>query len=146
MPGPILLVEDNPIDAKLALHALSQPDFSHEVMHVTDGIEALDYLQCCGRYANRPPGAPAMIFLDLHLPRLNGFDLLNVLQQDPQLAEIPVVIISASPDQHDIVRSLTNGAKDYVVKLTEISRFMRDMKAAGSRWAWPTRTPASDAP
>jgi len=143
MPRPILLVENNPSDAEIVRRALAELPQAPEVVHVTDGVEAFDFLLRRGRFADRGPGVPSMVFLELQLPRLDGSEVLKLIRGNPQFADVPVVVVSASLDQHDIVGSLANGANDYIVKLTEISHFVRDLKAAVSRWAWPERTPAS---
>ncbi len=141
MRRPILLVENDPVDAQIVLRALAELPQAPEVVHVTDGVEAFDFLLCRGRFADRRPDVPSMVFLELQLPRIDGSELLKLIRRDPQFADMPVVVVSDSPDQSDIVGSLANGANDYVVKLTEISHFVRDLKAAGSRWAWPERSP-----
>jgi len=146
MPRPILLVENDLVDAQIVLRALAELPQSPEVVHVSDGAEALDFLLRQGRFADRNPGVPSMIFLELQLPRIDGSELLKLIRRDPQFADVPIVMVSASLDQQDIVGSLANGANDYVVKLAEISHFIRELKAAGSRWAWPDRSPSGPVP
>ena len=116
MLEPILLVEDNPKDLELTLLALEKCHLANEVVTVRDGAEALDYLFRRGDYAARPPGNPALILLDVKLPKVDGIEVLQQMRTDEGLRAIPVVMLTTSSEEQDILRSYEFGANAYVVK------------------------------
>src|SRR5271169_3991209 len=110
----ILLVEDNPRDAELTLHVLKQKETSHAVHTVRDGEEALDFLFCRGRYASRTfESPPRLVLLDVKLPKVNGLEVLQKVKDDPRTRAIPVVILTSSREERDLIAAYQNGANSY---------------------------------
>lgn len=121
----ILLVEDNPDDEILALRALRANRVEHEVIVVRDGVEALDYLHCRGRYAGRDRrDVPGLILLDLKLPRIDGLEVLRRIRADEAFVLIPVVILTSSDEERDLIESYELGANSYVRKPMEFVQFV----------------------
>src|SRR5947209_6450658 len=116
MLKPILLVEDSPNDLELTLIALERSQLANEVVVVRDGAEALDYLLCRGTYRDRPHGNPAVVLLDLKLPKVDGIEVLERIRTTPDLQRLPVVILTSSREEKDLVRSYNLGVNAYVVK------------------------------
>lgn len=132
---PILLVEDNPKDLELTLIALERSRLANEVVTTRDGVEALDYLRCEGSFAGRPSGNPAVVLLDLKLPKLDGLQVLEQIKRDPALQPIPVVILTSSSEERDLLRSYTLGANAYVVKPVGFDNFITAVQDLGGFWA-----------
>jgi CheY-like chemotaxis protein len=130
----ILLVEDNPADAELAMHGLSDYRLANEVLHVRDGVEALDYLYRRGPFADRPEGLPALVLLDLKMPRIDGTEVLRQLKADPDMQKIPVVVMTSSREDADLLRTYALGANAYVVKPVKFHEFVDAVKQVGSFW------------
>ena len=135
MLKPILLVEDNPKDVELSLVALSKTQLANEVVVVRDGVEALDYLRCTGDFAGRAQGNPAVVLLDLKLPKIDGLQVLEQVKRDPDLQSIPVVILTASREEKDLLRSYKNGVNAYVVKPVSFKEFITAIQELGVFWA-----------
>lgn len=135
MLEPILLVEDNPKDLELTLLALGKTNLANEVVTVRDGAEALDYLLRLGAYAGRPPGNPALILLDVKLPKLDGIEVLERIRADAGLRAIPVVMLTTSSEEQDVLRSYKHGANAYVVKPVVFKDFLEAVQAIGAFWA-----------
>jgi CheY-like chemotaxis protein len=131
----ILLAEDNPNDVELTLAAFSEHNLANEVFVVSDGEEALDYLYQRGRYKDRPNGNPAVILLDLKMPKVNGLEVLRTIKQDEKLKKIPVVMLTSSREEPDLVRSYQLGVNAYVVKPVGFQSFMDAVKQIGVFWA-----------
>ena len=131
----ILLAEDNPLDAELALDALREARLANPVAHAVDGADALDWLRREGAHAGRPQGAPAVGLLDRKMPRMDGLEVLRVMREDPALRHIPVVILSSSREESDLVRSWDLGVNAYVVKPVDVSQFFSAVQALGHFWA-----------
>ncbi len=131
----ILLVEDNRNDVELTLTALGEYHLANAVDVVSDGVDALDYLHRRGSYSQRPPGMPAVVLLDLKLPRLGGLELLQIIKEDPELQMIPTVILSSSQEEQDLVKSYRLGVNAYIVKPMDFDSFMQAVKTLGSFWA-----------
>jgi CheY-like chemotaxis protein len=131
----VLLVEDSENDAALALAVFEETDLANEVMVVRDGQEALDYLHRQGAYADRPAGHPAVVLLDLKLPRLDGFQVLERIKGDAALRAVPVVMLTSSGLESDLARSYGLGANAYVVKPVSFPEFTSALKALGLFWA-----------
>jgi len=131
----ILLVEDNPNDAELSLEALSEHNLANEVSWVKDGAEALDYLYHRGAYAGRTGNNPALILLDLKLPKVDGLEVLQTIKQDDTLKIIPVVVLTSSREESDLVTSYQLGVNAYVVKPVNFPDFMQAVKQLGIFWA-----------
>jgi CheY-like chemotaxis protein len=137
----ILLVEDSPRDAEIALRGLGEYNLANEVTHLRDGVEALDYLYQRGEYASRPSGQPALIMLDLKMPRLDGMDVLRTVKGDPALKTIPVVVMTSSREEPDLERAYELGANAYVVKPVKFKEFIDAVKQVGSFWALVNEPP-----
>ena len=111
---PILLVEDNPKDAELTMAALARCQLLNDVTHVRDGVEALEYLRCQGRYAGAMHGGPVVVLLDLKLPKLNGLEVLKEIRTDAALSSTPVVMLTSSREEQDLIRSYELGVNECV--------------------------------
>lgn len=131
----ILLVDDSARDREMALEALASHNLANVVVPLRDGVEALDYLQRRGDFAARPEGQPVVILLDLKMPRLDGLEVLRVLKGDPALRAIPVVIMTSSREESDLVRSYELGANAYVVKPVRFQDFIEAVRQLGAFWA-----------
>ena len=148
MTRHILLVEDNPTDEKLTLRAFLKSGIANEMVVVRDGAEALEYVFCTGRHAAREAAAgPALILLDLSLPKVNGLEVLKKIRTDDRTKLIPVVVLTSSKEDEDIVRSYSLGANAYVRKPLAFPEFAEAAKAVGMFWLMlnelpPQRTPS----
>jgi CheY-like chemotaxis protein len=131
----ILLAEDNPEDVELTLAALSEHQLANEVVAVRDGSEALDYLRRRGAHAARPEGHPAVVLLDVKMPRVDGLEVLRQLKADAALRSIPVVMLTSSREESDLVESYRLGVNAYVVKPVEFREFIEAVKNLGLFWA-----------
>jgi len=131
----ILLAEDNPEDVELTLAALSEHQLVNEVVVVRDGAEALDYLFRRGAYAARPGGQPAVVLLDVKMPRVDGLEVLRQIKADPALRIIPVVMLTSSREERDLVESYRLGVNAYVVKPVDFKEFIGAVKNLGLFWA-----------
>ena len=131
---PILLAEDNPRDAELALAAMEEEHIADKVVLCRDGAEALDYLYCRGQFKSRLKGNPAVVFLDLKMPKVNGLEVLRSIKTDTNLRPIPVVMLTSSREESDLAESYALGANAYVVKPVEFHRFVSAVKELGMFW------------
>ena len=131
----ILLVEDSPRDAELALDALAAYNLANNVCHVRDGAEALDYLYRRGEFAGRTNDQPAVVLLDLKMPKVDGLDVLRQIKGDPALKLIPVVVMTSSREEQDLVKSYQLGVNGYVVKPVNFLGFVEAVKQVGAFWA-----------
>ncbi|HTL51980.1 MAG TPA: response regulator [Planctomycetota bacterium] len=131
----ILMAEDNPNDAELALEALGHHNLSNQVVVVEDGVHALDYLYRRGNYKDRPAGNPCVLLLDLKMPRIDGLEVLKTMKSDPQLKTIPVVILTSSREEQDLVKGYELGTNAYVVKPVNFADFVEAVKTLGLFWA-----------
>ena len=139
---PILLAEDNPSDAELALEVLADSNLANRVVLVSDGVEALEYLSCAGKYRDRKPGNPAVVFLDIKMPRMDGIEVLRAIRSDPALKLIPVVMFTSSREEQDLIRSYELGCNAYVVKPVEFTEFVGAVKQLGLFWAMLNELPS----
>lgn len=135
MLKPILLVEDNPHDLELTLIALSKSQLANEVVIVRDGTEALDYLNRRGEFKERAIGNPAVILLDLKLPKVDGLEVLKEIRETETLKSIPVCMLTSSKEEQDVVRSYELGVNAYVVKPVDFTEFVRAIADLGIFWA-----------
>jgi CheY-like chemotaxis protein len=135
MLKPILLVEDDPRDLELTLLALERSQLANEVVIVRDGEAALDYLQREGDFATRAEGNPAVVLLDLKLPKVNGLEVLQTVRATERLRSIPVVMLTSSHEETDVLRSYQLGVNAYVVKPVEFKRFVEAIADLGVFWA-----------
>lgn len=131
----ILLVEDNGSDAELALHALKKSKLANSICHVHDGEEALDFLFCRGKFQNRHfEGAPNLVLLDLKLPKVDGLQVLQTLKSDPRTKPIPVIILTSSKEERDLVNSYQLGVNSYIQKPVDFSQFQEVVRHLGMYW------------
>lgn len=138
----ILLVEDNPDDEELTLMALQESQIANEVVVTRDGAEALDYLFATGRYADRDTAhLPALVLLDLKLPKLSGLEVLQRMRADPRTKLIPVVVLTSSSEEEDIIASYNLGANSYVRKPVEFHRFADAVRQVGMYWLLVNQPP-----
>ncbi|MDR2306311.1 MAG: response regulator [Paucimonas sp.] len=135
MLKPILLVEDNPRDLELTLLALERSQLANEVIVLRDGVEALDYLLRRNAYAQRDSGNPAVLLLDLKLPRVNGLEVLKQVRDTPALCSIPTVMLTSSREEPDLLRAYELGVNAYVVKPVEFKDFVTAIAELGVFWA-----------
>jgi CheY-like chemotaxis protein len=133
-PGRILLVEDDPNDVELTLSALRESHLANEVVVARDGEEALDYLYRRGAYTTREEGNPLVVLLDLKLPKVDGMEVLERTKADPDLKTIPVVVLTSSREEQDLVRSYHSGTNAYVVKPVDFHEFVEAVKELGLFW------------
>jgi two-component system response regulator len=144
---PILLVEDNPDDVALTLRAFRKNRILNRVVVARDGVEALDYLFATGAYAERDPAeAPAVVLLDLKLPRLDGLEVLRRLRADPRTQLTRVVVLTSSKEETDVVRSYTHGANSYIRKPVDFDSFMSAVGQLGLYWLLLNETPPTGFP
>ena len=132
---PILLAEDSAEDIELALEALSHENLANRVTVVHDGVEVLEYLRCQGAYAGRRNGDPVVTILDIKMPRMDGLEVLREMRGDPELKTLPVVILTSSREEQDVITSYELGVNAYVVKPIEFSEFIEAVKEIGVFWA-----------
>lgn len=131
----ILLAEDSPHDAEMAIDALREAHLANPIVHVEDGVEALDYLLQRGKYADRAPGDPAVLLLDIKMPRMDGLEVLKQLREHETLKRMPVVILSSSREESDLARSWDLGVNAYVVKPVDVDQFFEAVRTLGKFWA-----------
>jgi CheY-like chemotaxis protein len=135
MLKPILLVEDNPNDLELTLVALERSQLANEVIVLRDGAEALDYLFRRNQYQDRAAGNPAVLLLDLKLPKLDGLEVLKAIRESDELRSIPVVMLTSSREEPDLQRAYSLGVNAYVVKPVEFKEFVSAISDLGVFWA-----------
>jgi DNA-binding response OmpR family regulator len=135
MLGRILLVEDDPKDVELTLTALDEYHLANEVVVASDGEEALDYLYYRGKYKQRSRENPAVLLLDLKLPKVDGLEVLKQIRGDEQLKLVPIVVLTSSREEKDMVASYTLGVNAYVVKPVDFHEFVNAIKELGAFWA-----------
>jgi CheY-like chemotaxis protein len=140
----ILLVEDSPHDVELILTALAENHFANEVVVARDGEEALDYLYRRGRFAQQREGTPAVVLLDLKLPKVDGLQVLAQIKADPTLKAIPVVMLTSSREEQDLVKSYNLGVNSYVVKPVDFHEFVEAIKHVGLFWGVLNHPPPKD--
>lgn len=132
---PILIADDNTNDVELTLYALADKGLANRVVVVNDGVEVLEFLRCEGRFKNRPNGLPAVILLDVKMPRMDGIEVLEEIRKDPAFKLIPVVMLSSSCEDLDLQKSYALGVNGYVVKPVEIQNFVEAIAHIGMFWA-----------
>lgn len=131
---PILLAEDDPLDAELTLRTLRALPLFNQVIHVTDGQEVLDYLFGEGRFAGAETEEPALIILDLKMPKLSGIDVVKHLKEDGKRKHIPIVMLTSSHELKDVVASYGAGLNSYVVKPVDMKQFQEVVTSLGLYW------------
>jgi len=141
-PVEILLVEDNPNDELLALHAFKKHNLSDKVHVVRDGAEALEFLFCRGAYADRPFVNPRVILLDKKLPLVDGLEVLREIRADPRTRMLPVVMLTSSAEERDIIESYQLGVNSYIVKPVDFEQFSETARQLGYYWLRINMQPA----
>ncbi|MEN1958047.1 response regulator [Luteimonas changyuni] len=137
----ILLAEDSPHDAEMAVDALRDAHLANPIVHVEDGVEALDYLFRRGKFVDRPEGDPAVLLLDIKMPRMDGLEVLTELRKHESLKRMPVVILSSSREENDLARSWDLGVNAYVVKPVDVDQFFEAVRTLGKFWAVLNESP-----
>ena len=131
----ILLVEDSLADAEMTMDALAGANLANPVVHLEDGVDCLDYLYCRGDWAGREPNDPAVVLLDIKMPRMGGLEVLTQLRADHRFRRVPVVILSSSREESDLARSWDIGANAYVIKPVDVDQFFDAVRTVGQFWA-----------
>lgn len=131
----ILLVEDNLNDIELTTEALEEHHLANQLAVVRDGVEALEYLRCEGKYTNRKKDNPCVILLDIKMPRMDGLEVLQVIRNDNDLKLIPIVMLTSSREESDLAKSYAIGVNAYVVKPVDFKEFIDAVKPLGVFWA-----------
>lgn len=131
----ILLAEDNERDVELTLAALDEHNLANEVVVARDGAEALDYLYARGKFAGHANGLPVVVLLDLKMPKVDGLEVLRMMRNDPEIRHVPVVMVTSSREEQDLVHSYELGVNAYVVKPVDFQKFVESVKQIGMFWA-----------
>jgi CheY-like chemotaxis protein len=142
----ILFAEDNPHDAELTLSALAEYNLLNEIVAVPDGAEALDYLFVRGRFKDREPGNPAVVLLDLKMPKVDGLEVLRTIKRDEKLRTIPVVMLTSSREDQDLAQSYQLGVNSYVMKPVDFQAFVEAVKHLGVYWTMHNQPPPGSPP
>lgn len=140
----ILLVEDSPSDGELTLRALKKQNLANHVVWVKDGAEALDFIFCRGNFKDRSNGAPRLILLDLKLPKVDGIEVLREIKSNPATRTIPVVMLTSSQEERDIVESYKLGVNSYIVKPVDFEKFLDMVAQVGLYWSLMNKVPQQD--
>lgn len=141
----ILLVEDNPDDVELTRVALEDTHVANRLVVARDGQEALDWLFCAGKFADRTPcQTPSLLLLDLKLPKINGLEVLQRLREDPRTRRLPVVILTSSREERDIIRGYDLGANSYIQKPVDYAQFLEAIRQLGVYWMVINEPPPSE--
>lgn len=142
----IVLVDDSPRDRELALNALADHQLAKDVVALRDGAEGLDYLFRRGAFAARPKGNPAVVLLDLKMPKVDGTEVLRRIRDDAELKFIPVVVMTSSREEQDLLESYKLGVNAYVVKPVNFTQFVQAVKQVGGFWAVLNEAPPGSVP
>lgn len=137
----ILLAEDSKADAEMTLRTLKRRGIANNIEWVRNGVEALDYLHCEGRYADRPNGYPKLVLLDLKMPKMDGLQVLKQMKADPRTKAIPVVMMTSSREEGDLVTSYELGVNSYVVKPVDFTEFAETVAQVGMYWMIANEAP-----
>ncbi len=138
----ILLVEDNPDDVELTMRAFKKNNIANRIVVAKDGVEALDYLFCTGQYAGRDKkDSPVVVLLDLKLPKVNGLEVLERIRKHDATKLLPVVILTSSEEERDLIQSYKLGANSYVQKPVSFEEFVKAVKQLGLYWLVLNRSP-----
>ena len=140
----ILLVEDSQADAEMTMDALTDAHLVNPVVHLEDGVDCLDYLYARGAWAEREAGDPAVVLLDIKMPRMSGLEVLKTMRTDERMRRIPVVILSSSREESDLARSWDLGANAYVIKPVDVDQFFEAVRTLGQFWAVLNQAPETE--
>src|SRR5690606_16521027 len=140
----ILLAEDSPHDAEMAIDALRDARLANPVVHVEDGVQARDYLHRRGQWAGRSDGDPAVLLLDIKMPRMDGLEVLTQLRKHSDFKCLPIVILSSSREESDLARSWDLGVNAYVVKPVDVDQFFEAVRTLGRFWAVLNEPPGQE--
>ena len=138
----ILFAEDSPRDVELTLEALADHNLANNVIVVRDGVETMEYLRYEGKYKQRKPGNPAVLLLDIKMPRMDGIEVLKAIRSDKKLHTLPVVMLTSSREQQDVIKSYELGVNAYVVKPVDFKEFIEAVKQLGVFWAVINEVPS----
>ena len=141
--GTILLVEDNPDDIELTVRALKRTGLTNQIVTMRNGAQALDYLHRKGDYLNRPDGQPALILLDVKLPLVDGLEVLGQIKSDPDLKSLPVVMLTSSRQERDVMQAYKLGVNSYICKPTDFAEFQQVVNTLGRYWFRTVELPAA---
>jgi two-component system, response regulator len=137
----ILLVEDSPVDAEMTMDALRGANLANPVVHVEDGVDCMDWLYARGAFVNRQGDDPAVVLLDIKMPRMNGLEVLTQMRADDRFRRTPVVILSSSREESDLVHSWDLGVNAYVIKPVDVDQFFQAVRTLGQFWAVLNQAP-----
>ena len=137
----ILYAEDNPADAELTLYTLKERKIANNIVWVQDGAEVLDFILRRGKFAGRPAGMPKMILLDLKMPKVDGIEVLKAIKTDAATQAIPVIIMTSSHEETDMVRTYKLGVNSYIVKPVDFDKFAQVVTEVGLYWIVSNKTP-----
>lgn len=138
----ILYVEDSPLDIELTLEAIKENKIANPIVVTNDGVEALEYLRCEGPYKDRKPGNPCMVLLDLKMPRMDGLEFLVIVKKDEKLKRIPVVMLTASREESDLVKGYDLGVNAYVVKPVDFESLIEVVNQINAFWIITNELPS----
>ena len=141
----ILLAEDSDADAEMTIRALRRNNLANHLVWVKDGAEALDFIFRRGAYAQRPEGAPKLVLLDLKMPKVDGIEVLRQIKSNEATRTIPVVMLTSSAEERDIVASYSLGVNSYIVKTVDFASFVDEVTKAGCYWVLVNRLPGATA-
>jgi two-component system response regulator len=142
----ILLVDDNPHDAEMAIRTFSERRFLNRIHWVKDGTEAIDFIRCCGKYVGRNPNeSPRLMLLDLKMPKMGGLDVLRELKTELSVKHIPIVVMTSSMHERDLIESYRLGVNGYVVKPIDLREFADVVERIGFYWMMVNRVPEAGA-
>ena len=139
----ILLAEDSDADAEMTIRALRRNNLANHLVRVKDGAEALDFIFRRGAYASRPAGAPKLVLLDLKMPKVDGIEVLRQVKSNEETKAIPVVMLTSSAEERDIIASYSLGVNSYVVKPVDFAKFVDEVAKAGCYWVLVNRLPGA---
>ncbi len=139
---PILLAEDSLADAEMTIDALLEAHVANPVVHVEDGVEALDYLHRRGKFMGRDASAPAVVLLDIKMPRMDGVEVLRALRSDDEFKHLPIVMLSSSREERDVASCWDLGVNAYVVKPLDIDQYFETVRTIGQFWGTINEAPA----
>ena len=141
-PVEILLAEDSEADAEMTIRALSGKHLANRLARVKDGAEALDYICRRGAYAQRPAGLPKLLLLDLKMPKIDGIEVLREIKSNAETRTLPVVMLTSSAEERDMIASYSLGVNSYIVKPVDFSKFVEEVAKAGCYWVLVNRLPS----